>query len=64
MKTYDQARTRQAEVAQLIVLQSLFSLRESREVIFQGGTAIRWFHGGMRFSEDLDFGEYPERDKG
>jgi predicted nucleotidyltransferase component of viral defense system len=55
MKTYDQTRTRQAEVAQLIVLQSLFSLRASREVVFQGGTAIRWFYGGMRFSEDLDF---------
>ncbi|MEW6668646.1 MAG: nucleotidyl transferase AbiEii/AbiGii toxin family protein [Thermodesulfobacteriota bacterium] len=55
MKSFDQTRIRQAEAVQLIVLQSLFSLRESREVIFQGGTAIRWFHGGMRFSEDLDF---------
>jgi predicted nucleotidyltransferase component of viral defense system len=55
MITYDQTRIKQAEVAQLIVLQSLFSLRESREVTFQGGTAIRWFYGGARFSEDLDF---------
>lgn len=55
MIPYDRTRIRQAEVAQLVVLQSLFSVRESREVIFQGGTAIRWFYGGVRFSEDLDF---------
>lgn len=55
MITYDQTRVKQAEVAQLVVLQSLFSFRESREVTFQGGTAIRWFYGGARFSEDLDF---------
>ena len=55
MITYDQTRIKQAEVAQLVVLQSLFSSRESREVTFQGGTAIRWFYGGARFSEDLDF---------
>ncbi|MBI5605512.1 MAG: nucleotidyl transferase AbiEii/AbiGii toxin family protein [Deltaproteobacteria bacterium] len=54
MKTFDQFRIRQAEIAQLIVLQCLFSLKESREVFFQGGTAIRWFYGGLRFSEDLD----------
>lgn len=55
MKTYDRTRTNQAEIAQLIILESLFSLRKSREIGFQGGTAIRWFYGGMRFSEDLDF---------
>ena len=55
MKTFDQLRIRQAEIAQLIVLQGLFSLKESRDVFFQGGTAIRWFYGGLRFSEDLDF---------
>jgi len=38
----------------LIVLQCLFGLRESRDLFFQGGTAIRWFFGGYRFSEDLD----------
>ena len=54
MKTFDQFRMRQAEIAQLIVLQCLFSLKESREIFFQGGTAIRWFFGGLRFSEDLD----------
>ena len=38
----------------MIVLQCLFGLRESRDLFFQGGTAIRWFFGGYRFSEDLD----------
>ena len=55
MKSYDQPKAKQAEIAQLILLESLYTLRESREVCFQGGTAIRWFYGGMRFSEDLDF---------
>ncbi|MBR9981233.1 MAG: nucleotidyl transferase AbiEii/AbiGii toxin family protein [Desulfatitalea sp.] len=55
MKSHDLTRIRQAEIAQLILLQSLFALKESREIIFQGGTAIRWFLGGLRFSEDLDF---------
>ena len=55
MKVYDRVRIRQAEAAQLILLQALFTHRESRRFFFQGGTAIRWFYGGMRFSEDLDF---------
>ena len=55
MMTYDQTRIKQSEVAQLIILQSLFSLRESKGVIFQGGTAIRWFYGGLRFPEELHF---------
>ncbi len=55
MKSFDEHRIRKAESAQLIILHSLFSSRESREIIFQGGTAIRWFYGGLRFSEDLDF---------
>jgi len=63
MKTYDQLRTKQAEVAQLIVLHALFSMRDSKEIIFQGGTSIRWLHGGLRFSEDLDFVTSLPRDK-
>jgi predicted nucleotidyltransferase component of viral defense system len=55
MKSYDSVRIRQAEAAQLILLQTLFTHRESRRFFFQGGTAIRWFYGGLRFSEDLDF---------
>jgi len=55
MKIYDQTRTRQAEAVQMIILHSLFSAKESKEIIFQGGTAIKWFYGGLKFSEDLDF---------
>ncbi|MFZ1986547.1 MAG: nucleotidyl transferase AbiEii/AbiGii toxin family protein [Desulfatitalea sp.] len=33
----------------------MYTPAESRGLIFQGGTAIRWCHGGERFSEDLDF---------
>lgn len=55
MKSFDHVRICRAEIAQLIVLETLFSLKESRKVIFQGGTALRWFYGGVRFSEDLDF---------
>jgi len=55
MAPIDMTRRNRAEAAQLIILRSLYSFRESKEVIFQGGTAIRWFHGGLRFSEDLDF---------
>ena len=46
---------RRAEIAQLIILNQLYQQRESRDLIFQGGTAIRWCYGGNRFSEDLDF---------
>lgn len=63
MITFNQVRVKQGEIVQLIVLQAIFSTRESREVIFQGGTAIRWFHGGTRFSEDLDFVTSLGRDK-
>ena len=63
MKRYDQLRTKQAEVAQLIVLHSLFSMRDSKEIIFQGGTSIRWLYGGLRFSEDLGFVTSLPRDK-
>ncbi|MCX5810938.1 MAG: nucleotidyl transferase AbiEii/AbiGii toxin family protein [Proteobacteria bacterium] len=55
MKSYDQNRIRQSELLQLIILHTLFSDRRSKNIIFQGGTAIRWFYGGLRFSEDLDF---------
>lgn len=55
MKIYDSVRIRQAEAAQLILLQALFNHRESRHFFLQGGAAIRWFYGGLRFSEDLDF---------
>jgi hypothetical protein len=50
-----EAAIRDAELMQLLLLDSLYALSGSEHVVFQGGTAIRWIHGGMRFSEDLDF---------
>jgi predicted nucleotidyltransferase component of viral defense system len=55
MKTYRETYIRKAEIAQLILLHQLYMQKESRHMIFQGGTAIRWCFGGSRFSEDLDF---------
>jgi predicted nucleotidyltransferase component of viral defense system len=55
MKNYRETYVRKAEIAQLILLHRLYSLSGSRELIFQGGTALRWCYGGSRFSEDLDF---------
>jgi predicted nucleotidyltransferase component of viral defense system len=42
-------------VVQLILLDSLYAVSGTECIFFQGGTALRWIHGGMRFSEDLDF---------
>ncbi|MDI6825941.1 MAG: nucleotidyl transferase AbiEii/AbiGii toxin family protein [Candidatus Aenigmarchaeota archaeon] len=39
---------------QTLLLRSIFS-RISRELIFKGGTALAFFYGLNRFSEDLDF---------
>lgn len=55
MKSYRETYVRKAEIAQLILLHQLYSLSGSRDLIFQGGTALRWCYGGSRFSEDLDF---------
>lgn len=55
MKTYRETHIRHAEIAQLILLHQIYAQKESRHLIFQGGTAIRWCYGGSRFSEDLDF---------
>ena len=55
MKNNRETYVRKAEIAQLILLHQLYSLSGSRELIFQGGTALRWCYGGSRFSEDLDF---------
>ncbi len=46
---------RTAELMQIHLLDNLYALAGSEHIVFQGGTAIRWIHGGMRFSEDLDF---------
>lgn len=55
MKNYRETYIRKAEIAQLILLHQLYLQKESRHLIFQGGTALRWCYGGSRFSEDLDF---------
>lgn len=55
VRSFDEGRIKSAEVIQLITLYNLFSRKESKNIIFQGGTALRWFHGNERFSEDLDF---------
>ena len=55
MKNYRETYVRKSEIAQLILLHQLYSLPGSRDLIFQGGTALRWCYGGSRFSEDLDF---------
>jgi len=55
MKAYTERYIRRSELFQLILLQHIYARPESNLLIFQGGTAIRWCHGGGRFSEDLDF---------
>jgi len=39
---------------QTVLLRSIYS-RVSREMVFKGGTALAFFHGLNRFSEDMDF---------
>jgi predicted nucleotidyltransferase component of viral defense system len=55
MRTYIEKRVRQSEILQLLLLDNLYSFSGSENIIFQGGTALRWVYGGLRFSEDLDF---------
>ncbi|MEN6432325.1 MAG: nucleotidyl transferase AbiEii/AbiGii toxin family protein [Smithella sp.] len=55
MKNYRETYIRRAEIAQLILLHQLYQQKDSRHLIFQGGTTLRWCYGGSRFSEDLDF---------
>ena len=44
-----------AEIMHLTALDALFSMPESQQICFQGGTCIHLLHGGYRYSEDLDF---------
>ena len=46
MNSYRETYVRKAEIAQLILLHQLYSQPGSRELIFQGGTALRWCYGG------------------
>ena len=52
---YHEKMVRNAEVLQILLLDSLYAVSGSEAMYFQGGTALRWIYGGMRFSEDLDF---------
>ncbi len=61
MKAYAERHIRRSELFQLILLQHLYARPESEHLVFQGGTAIRWCHGGERFSEDLDFVTHLDR---
>jgi len=55
MKNYNEQHIRKAEIAQLILLYHIYGQTGSQDLVFQGGTALRWCYGGSRFSEDLDF---------
>jgi predicted nucleotidyltransferase component of viral defense system len=48
-------KLQQGSLLQLILLHNLYSQAGSDQIIFQGGTALRWIYGGQRASEDLDF---------
>ena len=52
---FKKKKVRKSEALQLILLDNLYAQSGSEHIIFQGGTALRWVYGGMRFSEDLDF---------
>lgn len=52
---FNSKRARQSELLQLLLLDTLYSLSGTGQLIFHGGTALRWIHGGPRFSEDLYF---------
>jgi len=43
------------EYLQIIILNSIYKHKLGRHFFFMGGTAMRFFYGMPRFSEDLDF---------
>jgi predicted nucleotidyltransferase component of viral defense system len=52
---YSERHLKQSEQLQLLLLDRIYARTGSERLVFQGGTALRWIHGGTRFSEDLDF---------
>jgi predicted nucleotidyltransferase component of viral defense system len=62
MKTYNERDIKSSEILQLIILHTLYSQKESKDIYFQGGTALRWCYSGNRFSEDLGFVTHLRRD--
>ena len=55
LNVFKKKKVTKSEALQLILLDNLYAQSGSEHIIFQGGTALRWIYGGMRFSEDLDF---------
>ncbi|MBI5204867.1 MAG: nucleotidyl transferase AbiEii/AbiGii toxin family protein, partial [Nitrospirae bacterium] len=49
MKSYNERYIKDSEIMQLVILHALYSLKESKDVCFQGGTALRWCYSGSRF---------------
>lgn len=47
---------------QIYVLDKLYGVNFSEQLIFKGGTALRLVYGSFRFSEDLDFSVQSEID--
>lgn len=43
------------EFLQSEILYHLYNLKESRHIVFTGGTSLRFLYGNQRLSEDLDF---------
>ena len=45
---YNEKKIRKSETLQLILLDDLYAQSGSQDIIFQGGTTLRWVYGGMR----------------
>lgn len=48
------------EYLQSLILKILFEKKYFKELIFVGGTALRFIHSAKRFSEDLDFSSFSD----
>jgi len=55
VKSFSSQTIQEQEILQLLILDTLFSLPSSRDLLFLGGTCLRWVYNGTRDSEDLDF---------
>lgn len=51
------------EILHYEILQAMSEVGALNKLVFQGGTALRLCHGGLRYSEDLDFSGGPRFDK-
>lgn len=55
MKEFSFRAVQNLEILQLLILDEIFAQPLSRNLLFQGGTCLRWVYNGTRYSEDLDF---------